>query len=212
MELTNKSKLEIEMWDINRAIAAFWKDNPRVISEAELNNLRRTIKEFGVVLPPIFNKKTGTLVGGHQRIKAAQLEGILVIPMIMIDEEETKAKALALALNKIKGKWDFELLEKSINQIAETDILSLSGFSENDLIGILSDPEYEDSLNNYDFQTFLDRGSKSKLNPLITFKSPEVVFNCLREEYEDFIQGLYAKYGFDDLLIGKHFFEMIGLG
>jgi hypothetical protein len=205
MKIDNKSDLVIEVWTIEKALQAFWENNPRIISEVELNNLRRSIKEFGTILPPIFNKQTGLLVGGHQRIRAAQLEGLTEVPMIIVDLVDVDADALGLALNKIKGKWDYEKLEDSIKLIAEADILELSGFCEDDLIGIF-DFENED-----EHHTFNQKETSQKAS-IVQFKSPDIEFSCLREEYEVLIQSLYDKYGFDDLIIENRFFNIIGIG
>lgn len=37
--------------------------------DAEYEKLKRSIQEFGYVEPVIWNKRTGTIVGGHQRLK-----------------------------------------------------------------------------------------------------------------------------------------------
>lgn len=212
MQIENKSNLEIELWDIPRALQAFWGNNPRVISETELNKLRLSIREFGTVEPPIFNKMTNSLIHGHQRIRAAQLEGLTQIPMIIVELDEDDGNALALALNRIKGKWDYAKLEEAIKVIAESDILELSGFSEDDVINILSDTENEGEYNKYDYHTFINLGASStRKNPLIQFKSPDVKFSCLREQYEAFVQALYDKYGFEDLIIDNKFFSLIGI-
>jgi ParB-like chromosome segregation protein Spo0J len=41
--------------------------NPRKISDHDLEALRRSMKFFGVVEPVVVNKRTGRIVGGHQR-------------------------------------------------------------------------------------------------------------------------------------------------
>ena len=37
--------------------------------DAEYEKLKRSIQEFGYVEPVIWNKRTGVVVGGHQRLK-----------------------------------------------------------------------------------------------------------------------------------------------
>ena len=37
--------------------------------DAEYEKLKQSIQEFGYVEPVIWNKRTGTVVGGHQRLK-----------------------------------------------------------------------------------------------------------------------------------------------
>ena len=43
--------------------------NPRVISEARLRMLGKSMREFGDLSGVVFNIETGHLVGGHQRLK-----------------------------------------------------------------------------------------------------------------------------------------------
>ena len=45
--------------------------NPRIMSEEELEKLKNSVKEFGMVEPVIANKDL-TVIGGHQRIKAVE--------------------------------------------------------------------------------------------------------------------------------------------
>ena len=37
--------------------------------DPEYNKLKRSIQEFGYVEPIVWNKRTGNIVGGHQRYK-----------------------------------------------------------------------------------------------------------------------------------------------
>lgn len=42
----------------------------------EYEKLKQSILEFGFIDPPIFNKQTGNLVGGHQRVAVAKDLGL----------------------------------------------------------------------------------------------------------------------------------------
>ncbi len=42
--------------------------NPRKISEQERDKLKAALERHGLVAPVIWNRQTGNLVGGHQRI------------------------------------------------------------------------------------------------------------------------------------------------
>ena len=44
--------------------------NPRKIDDKELAKLKRSITEFGYVEPIVWNKRSGFVVGGNQRLKA----------------------------------------------------------------------------------------------------------------------------------------------
>jgi DNA modification methylase len=78
--------------------------------DAEYEKLKRSIQEFGYVEPVIWNKRTGTVVGGHQRIKVMKDLGYEEVDCVVVDLDEQKEKALNIALNKISGEWDEGLL------------------------------------------------------------------------------------------------------
>ena len=45
--------------------------------DAEYEKLKRSIEQFGYVEPVIWNKTTGRVVGGHQRLKVLMAKGFL---------------------------------------------------------------------------------------------------------------------------------------
>src|SRR5213594_2194387 len=85
--------------------------NPRTISDHDLGALRRALRFFGTVEPIVVNRRSGRIVGGHQRVKAALEEGIKELPVVYVDLDDPSEKQLNLALNKIGGEWDAEKLE-----------------------------------------------------------------------------------------------------
>ena len=103
--------------------------NPRTISDDEFGKLCKGLEEFGIVDPLIANKDM-TLIGGHQRLKAAKHLGWTQIPVIILDVDKAQEKALNLALNKLRGEWDYGKLTsllKEFDDIPEFDI-ELTGF------------------------------------------------------------------------------------
>lgn len=80
--------------------------NPRRIDDRQLSALRKSLRNFGAVEPVVANRRTGLVVGGHQRIKAAQAEGIATLPVVWVDLDPTQERQLNLALNRISGEWD----------------------------------------------------------------------------------------------------------
>ena len=128
--------------------------NPRKISEQELDKLVRSIKKFGFLEPIIVNKDN-SIIGGHQRVKAANLIGMQEVPAIRIDLSENLAKALNLALNKISGEWDEDKLYDLLKDIQEreVDLLNFIGFDDEDVLKILnrnikedSEPEFDENI------------------------------------------------------------------
>lgn len=123
--------MKIELRSINTI--GFAKYNPRKISDRDLNNLVQSIERFGFVDPLIVNDRTGTLVGGHQRIKAAKKLGLKDVPVVAVDLSEVEEKALNVALNKISGEWDLDLLRGVLEDVQAGGLdLSLTGFTEDE--------------------------------------------------------------------------------
>lgn len=104
------------------------KYNPRKISPKMLQRLKKGIEEYGLVDPIIINKD-GTIIGGHQRYKAAELLKFKAVPCVRLDLPPAKEKALNLALNKISGEWDMPALKDLLADIDLGDIdIELTGF------------------------------------------------------------------------------------
>ena len=85
--------------------------------DAEYEKLKRSIQEFGYVEPVIWNKRTGTVVGGHQRLKVMKDLGYEEVDCVVVDLDEQKEKALNIALNKISGEWDEGLLANLLKDL-----------------------------------------------------------------------------------------------
>lgn len=85
--------------------------NPRQISEEALAGLRASLERFGTVQPVIWNRQTGHVVGGHQRIKALQEMGDTETDVVVVDLPEIEEKALNVALNNpaIAGEFTVDI-------------------------------------------------------------------------------------------------------
>jgi ParB/RepB/Spo0J family partition protein len=59
--------------------------NPRRISDAELEALARSIREFGFVEPVLARCEDRTVIGGHQRLLAARRLGLKTVPVVLVD-------------------------------------------------------------------------------------------------------------------------------
>ncbi|MHC5215213.1 site-specific DNA-methyltransferase [Enterococcus sp. LJL128] len=119
--------------------------NPRVDlvpGMDEYEDLKKSLEEFGFVDPPVFNSRTGFLVGGHQRVAVAQnIELCEEVEVSVVDLPIEREKALNLALNKIKGKWDEKKLAPLLREFESGD-LDLTGFKENEATEIIERFEY----------------------------------------------------------------------
>ena len=109
----------------------YYPGNPRKISDEMLKNLKKSIREFGIVDPLIINKDN-EVIGGNQRLKAAKEEGLTEVPIIIINLTKERERALNLVLNKIQGEWDNGLLIDFIKDLPKEEI-DLTGFTESEL-------------------------------------------------------------------------------
>ena len=110
--------MQIEKRDVSELKAATY--NPRKDlkpGDAEYEKLKRSIQEFGYVEPVIWNKRTGVVVGGHQRLKVMKDLGFTEVDCVVVDLDESKEKALNIALNKISGEWDTDLLTNLLKDL-----------------------------------------------------------------------------------------------
>lgn len=103
--------------------------------DREYEKLKKSIKEFDLVEPLVWNKRTGNLVGGHQRFKIIRDElGHDKTQVTVVDLDDKKEKALNVALNKISGDWDFVKLKDLLVELDDGEFdLSLTGFDELEL-------------------------------------------------------------------------------
>lgn len=97
--------------------------------DAEYEKLKRSIEEFGYVEPIIWNKRTGNVVGGHQRLKVMKDLGHKEVDCVIVDLDDKKEKALNIALNKISGEWDNTLLANLLQDLDKSGYdVTLTGF------------------------------------------------------------------------------------
>lgn len=102
--------------------------------DAEYEKLKNSILNFGYVEPVIWNKRTGNIVGGHQRAKVLQDLGYETITCMVVDLDDLQEKALNIALNKITGDWDVPLLTDLLKELDESDFdVFLTGFEPEEL-------------------------------------------------------------------------------
>ena len=133
--------MTIETIKVERLLPADY--NPRKDlkpGDAEYEKLKRSIEQFGYVEPVIWNKTTGRVVGGHQRLKVLLDMGITEVECVVVEMDEEKEKALNIALNKISGEWDKDKLALLISDLQGTDFdVSLTGFEPAEIDALFKD-------------------------------------------------------------------------
>lgn len=125
-----------------------WADNPRV-NDAAAERLAHTILTHGWT-NPILLDKTGQIVAGHTRLKAAIKLGLTEVPTITLDVEGPEAIALAIADNRLAefAEWDDSALAKLLEGLADDDFdLGALGYDDAEFAALLSedDPDVDTS-------------------------------------------------------------------
>ena len=124
------------------------KYNPRKDlkpGDIEYEKLKQSIQTFGYVEPVLWNKRTGNIIGGHQRFKVLVELGYTEIDCVVLDMNLTDEKALNIALNKVSGDWDKDKLMLLIADLQGSDFdVSLTGFDSIELNALFKDSLKED--------------------------------------------------------------------
>ena len=87
------------------------KKNPRRLCKNDADQLKRSIKKFGVCEPLVVNLDN-TIIGGHQRFKTLKALGHTEVEVYMPDEalSDEEADELCIRLNKNLGMFDYDIL------------------------------------------------------------------------------------------------------
>ncbi len=125
--------------------------------DKEFEKLKNSILEFGYVEPVIWNKRTGNVVGGHQRLEVLKHLGHKEVDCVVIDIDMKKEKALNVALNKISGEWDTALLTDLLKELDGDGMASLTGFDLNELDDLFAGSVYDVKEDNFDTETEIEQ-------------------------------------------------------
>lgn len=132
-----ESELKILYRPVNDLIP--YANNARTHSEEQVNQIASSIKEFGFNNPILVDEQGGVIVG-HGRLKAAKKLGLKVIPTIELTGlSEAQKKAFILADNRIalNSGWDIDLLRIELQELQDTDLAPVTGFSDEELNALL---------------------------------------------------------------------------
>jgi len=143
--------------------------NPRTITKDTAKQLKRYMREFGDLSGIVWNKRTGHLVGGHQRVSQlpesspVQVEGESgtvkdsagnVWHVRVVDWEESKEKRANVVANNpaLQGWWDIDLLGSLLTEVPYESVgfelmdIETAGFAGDQLEEILGRPSVLDDV------------------------------------------------------------------
>ncbi|MCJ7633677.1 ParB N-terminal domain-containing protein [Candidatus Bathyarchaeota archaeon] len=154
--------MEIQSIEISKLNLA--KYNPRKDlqpGDPDYEKLKKSILEFDLVEPLVWNKRTGNLVGGHQRLKILKEMGHTEVEVSVVDLPEAKEKLLNLALNKIQGEWDRGKLRQVLEELDTGEFdMEIAGFDRDELEKILVEGtpfNIDDLLKDLDFTLAIEK-------------------------------------------------------
>ena len=127
------NKIKVEKMPITEIKAA--KYNPRKDlkpGDPEFEKLRNSIERWNLVEPLVVNKRTGTLVSGHQRLKVCQALGIKTVQAVVVDLSPEREKLLNISLNKTGSDWDYLKLEELFKEF-DPEELTITGFDDDEI-------------------------------------------------------------------------------
>jgi ParB-like chromosome segregation protein Spo0J len=115
--------------------------NPRRITEAARKKLKNVLGSIGLLEGPVWNRRTGNIVGGHERTRvldAAHGSADYLLTVSAVDLSEAEEERANLALNAWTAQGDFdgeklkELLGRHQGALEQTgfdsvDVLSMFG-------------------------------------------------------------------------------------
>jgi ParB-like chromosome segregation protein Spo0J len=142
--LTIAMAKRIELWPLERLKP--YDRNARTHSAEQVAQIAASIVEFGFTNPILVDSHDG-IIAGHGRLMAATELGLKTVPVVVLDHlSERQRKAYILADNQLalNAGWDTDLLREELQDLAELDFdLELVGFSEEELQGIMEEPEFD---------------------------------------------------------------------
>lgn len=111
--------------------------NPRIMDAGAKKRLKKNIARHGLVSALTWNKRTGNLVGGHQRLE--QLDALeksqdyeLTVCVVDVDMREEAALNVQLNNPSMQGDWDLDKLA-NISEEFDLDMSEDLGFSQTDI-------------------------------------------------------------------------------
>lgn len=112
-----------------------YKQNTKKHPEKQIENIVKSIKEYGFNVPLILDNKK-EIICGHGRYLAAQKIGMEELPCILKDDlTPAQVKAFRIADNKVtESEWDYDLLKLEFEDLKLEDFdLDLTGFDNIEL-------------------------------------------------------------------------------
>jgi hypothetical protein len=118
-----------------------YANNPRTHSDDQVQQIVRSIREWGWTMPILVDDQMG-VIAGHGRLQAAKVMGYESVPVVIAKgwtDEQKRAYVIADNQLTINGGWDSDLLAMEIKGLDDLGFdLNLLGLADKELQGLLS--------------------------------------------------------------------------
>jgi len=142
MEKSISEDKKLNIFYLNKLKIKPFKDNPRLHSKEQIQQIANSIKEFGFRIP-ISVDENNTILAGHGRYRAAEMLGYEEMPCIQQkDLTHLQKKAFIIADNKItlNSTWDNDLLWEQVKELNGLGFnLDILGFDNAEMLPMLDD-------------------------------------------------------------------------
>ena len=115
-----------------------YEKNAKIHTEAQIEQIKKSIQEFGMNDPIAVWGSDNTIVEGHGRLEALKQLGYTEVDCIRLDhltDEERKAYTLAHNRINMNTGFDIDLLDEELDSIEDID-MSEFGFLDNEEINL----------------------------------------------------------------------------
>ena len=196
-------KLKVEYVDVGTLKP--YERNAKIHTEEQVNQIARSIEEFGMN-DPIAVWKDGEIIEGHGRLMACQKLGITEVPIIRLDgltDEQRRAYMNVHNQLTMNTGFDLDLLAAELGKIENID-MSMFGFNLDDFLPDqhewFDEHEKNDTSRqegNEEYNEFLDKFEQKKTTD--DCYTPQIVYDAIADwvakayglEKQNFIRPLY---------------------
>ena len=131
----SEAKIEIKRMKLSELRPADY--NPRKITDEAFEGLGNSIERFGLLANIVWNRRSGNIVGGHQRFKHLLAMGEVETDVVVVDLDDNDEVALNITLNNKEIMGDFT--EDVIRQLRTSEAQLGSAFKQ---VGLMDLFEY----------------------------------------------------------------------
>lgn len=185
----------------------FFHKNPRQISKSEMENLKKSLRDFPEMLSarPIVTNTEGEVLGGNMRLRALRENGgIDKIEVLVVDWGKEKQEEFVIKDNIANGEWEWDILANSWDEALLNDwgLETPSWDAGQDMIESASDNTVKEYSDDTDYN--LKNLYREKINEKIKNKiEVGIEQGAIRPEIADILQtraNQCSIFNFDEII------------